>query len=228
MSSTAAVRAASPLVGLIAAVLFPSAAAAGDPAAADVAAVVAQVQARYDATTDFTARVRQEHTLSSAGKTITYVGSVAFKKPGRMRWELRNDDEQIIVADGQTLWFYQPAEKQVLRAPFRAAFRSTTPVSFLTGVGRLADDFEVKLERRDGERLRLELRPRQGEEEIGRMWLVVAAGTHDIVGAEVRDELGNVTRISFEEMQRNVGIDDGRFAFAVPSGVDVVDAPIGY
>lgn len=210
-------------------VLFALSVPLASSADLDVAAVVARVQARYDATTDFTATVRQEHILSSAGKTVTYTGSVAFKKPGRMRWELRSgDDEQVIVADGQTLWFYQPAEKQVLKAPFQAAFRSTTPVSFLTGVGRLADDFDVELERFGDNRLRLELRPRVPGEEIGRMWLFVASDTSDIVGAEVRDELGNVTRIAFEEVKRNVGLDGDLFTFAVPRGVDVVDAPIGY
>ena len=48
---------------------------------------------------------------------------------------------QTVVADGTTLWLYQPKEQQVMKAPFDAAFRSTTPISFLTGVGRITDDF---------------------------------------------------------------------------------------
>jgi len=31
-------------------------------------------------------------------------------------------EPQVIVADGQTLWFYQPKEHQVMKAPFDAAF----------------------------------------------------------------------------------------------------------
>lgn len=189
--------------------------------------IVRAVQARFDATHDFTADVEQEMVMASAGKTGTAKGRVAFKRPGRMRWTLQNHDPQVIVADGQTLWFYQPSEEQVLKAPFRAAFRSTTPISFLTGVGRITDDFDVSLESRDGARIRLALRPRQGESELGRLRLDVDPQTYDIVGAEIVDPVGNITRLRFSNLRRNTGVDDAEFRFEVPPGVDVIEAPIG-
>ena len=70
-------------------------------------------------------------------------GTVVFVKPGRMRWEFQAPQRQSIVADGTTLWIYQPDERQVLKGSFNAAFVSTTPVSFLAGVGRIKDDFDV-------------------------------------------------------------------------------------
>src|ERR1041385_3220262 len=108
--------------------------------------VVQRVQQRYDTTKDFTANVRQEMQLAKAEKTLTATGSVAFKRGGLMRWTLENHDRQVIVADGKTLWFYEPDEQQVLKAPFQVAFRSTTPISFLTGVGRIAEDFKATVE----------------------------------------------------------------------------------
>lgn len=199
-------------------------AAAGEPSAQ---AVADQVQERYDATRDFTAAVRQEMTLASAGKTSSASGTVAFKKPGKMRWDLKDGSTQIIVADGRTLWFYQPDEQQVLKAPFQAAFRSSTPISFLTGVGRLRDDFTVTALSRDGDVLRLELAPRKAESDLGALRLSVDPTTYDIVGAEVTDPLGNRTRLYFTDLQRNVGLPDERFQFEVPDGVDVVEAPLG-
>ena len=38
-------------------------------------------------------------------------------------------------------------------------------------------------------------------------------------------ELGNVTRLSFSNLKRGVGVDDDKFVFRVPPGVDVVEAP---
>jgi outer membrane lipoprotein carrier protein len=144
-----------------------------------------------------------------------------------MRWMLQNDEPQVIVADGTTLWFYQPEERQVLKAPFRAAFRSTTPVSFLTGVGRIDDDFNVTLEGRNEREIYLQLVPKRDGGEIGRLKLTVDAATFDIVAAEVRDPLGNLTRLRFTDLQRNGGLADSLFQFEVPPGVDVVEAPIG-
>lgn len=203
-------------------------------AALGVDDIVRRVQERYDATRDFTADVAQEMTIASLGKTTTAHGTVAFKKPGKMRWELTQGEPQLIVADGHTLWLYQPKEHQVLKAPFDSAFRSGTPISFLTGVGRIAQDFEVSL---DGESSKeagaqgavvyLLLVPRRDAASVGRLRLTVARDTGDIRGAEVSDPLGNVSRLQFDHVQRNVGVADDQFVFEVPPGVDVISAPVG-
>ena len=211
-----------PLVALVALGCWSAAAHA-----ASAADVVRKVQARFDATKDFTAAVDQELVAASAGKTWHAKGTVAFKRPGKMRWDLTDGTPQVIVADGTTLWFYQPDEKQVLKAPFRAAFRSSTPISFLTGVGRLSDDFDVTLDGESDGAIQLALRPRQAEGELGRLRLTVDARSYDIVGAEILDPVGNVTRLRFSALRRNTGLDDARFRFEVPPDVDVIEAPIG-
>ena len=196
--------------------------------ALEVTEVVRKVQERYDATRDFTAEVTQEMTVASLGKTIPSHGTVAFKKPGKMRWELTQNDTQVIVADGKTLWLYQPGERQVLKAPFDAAFRSSTPISFLTGVGRITQDFTVTLdgESADGRLLYLLLIPRRADADVGKLRLTVARDSFDIRGAEIHDPLGNVSRLHFDHMQRNVGVADDQFVFQVPPGVDVISAPL--
>jgi len=204
-----------------------SCAAAATAHALSAGDVVPRVQERFDATKDLTASVDQELVVASAGKTLHATGTVAFKRPGKMRWQLANGDTQVIVADGATLWFYQPEEKQVLKAPFRAAFRSSTPVSFLTGVGRLSEDFDVQLDGEGDGVIYLALRPRKAEGELGRLRLTVDAKSYDIVGAEVADPLGNITRLRFSDLRRNTGLDDAQFKFDVPPGVDVIEAPIG-
>ena len=200
------------------------------PAAAlDVNEVVRKVQARYDATHDFTADVTQESTIASLGKTVTTHGTIVFKKPGKMRWDLTDTDPQLIVADGATLWLYRPADRQVLKAPFDAAFRSSAPISFLTGVGRITQDFDAKLdgESPDHQTLYLLLVPRQAASDVGQLRLAVARDSFDIRGADVHDPLGNVSRLRFDHVKRNTGVADEQFAFTVPPGVDVINAPIG-
>jgi outer membrane lipoprotein carrier protein len=211
------------LLALAAVAVMPSPAAPAVP----VPDVVRRVQERLDATKDFTAAVDQELVVASAGKTLHATGTVAFKRPGRMRWSLTDGAPQVIVADGTTLWFYQPDEHQVLKAPFHAAFRSSTPISFLTGVGRLAEDFDITLDGNGDGVFYLALRPRRGEEDLGRLRLTVDAQSYDIVGAEIVDPVGNITRLRFSNLRRNAGLDDAQFEFAVPPGVDVVEAPIG-
>jgi outer membrane lipoprotein carrier protein len=145
-----------------------------------------------------------------------------------MRWELDHDAPQVIVADGNTLWLYQPKEHQVIKAPFDAAFRSSTPISFLTGVGRLAQDFDVSLDgtNADGGLVYLMLVPRRDSTGVGKLRLTVASDSGEIRGAEIFDPLGNVSRLQFTDIRRNQDLPDKNFVFEVPPGVDVITPPV--
>jgi len=194
----------------------------------EVQKIVQKVQERYDSTRDFTAKVTQEMTIASLGKTTAAQGTVAFKKPGKMRWELDHDAPQVIVADGSTLWLYQPKEHQVIKAPFDDAFRSTTPISFLTGVGNIAQDFDMSLEgaSANGGLVYLMLVPRRDSATLGKLRLTVASDSGEIRGAEIFDPLGNVSRLQFSDIRRNQNLPDKDFVFEVPPGVDVITPPI--
>jgi outer membrane lipoprotein carrier protein len=210
---------------LLAVALWATVAAAGTTPAPKVGEVVRKLQARYDATKDFTADFTQTVEAATLGQPLQSTGLVFFKRPGRMRWEFVAPEKQTIVADGKTLWVYQPDSHQVLKAPFRAAFQSATPISFLLGVGELARDFDPTLVAADkSDVIRLKLVPKQ-EHQIGVLVLDVSPKTYDIVAAEVTDPLGNVTRLKFSNMKRDVGLDDAKFTFRAPPGTDVVESP---
>jgi outer membrane lipoprotein carrier protein len=188
--------------------------------------VVRKLQTRYDATKDFTADFTQAVEAATLGKALESSGQVFFKRPGRMRWEFLEPEKQTIVADGQTLWVYQPAHHQVLKTPFRAAFQSAAPVSFLFGVGELSKEFDPSLVTSPGAGvIRLKLVPKQ-EREIGVLVLDVDPQTYDIAAAEVTDPLGNVTRLKFSNLKRDVGLADSKFTFTTPPGTDVVEPPV--
>ena len=195
---------------------------------ADLAQVIAKVQARYDATRDFEARFRQELHLAAGGQTIESRGRVWFQRPGRMRWEYAAPELQTIVADGKHLWVHRPAEQQVLRSPLVEAFQAQAPVSFLLGVARLDEAFTARrLESVGTGRVRLEVTPADAGEaaDLGRLTLEVDSATWDLVAAVVRDPLGNQTRVELRELKRNRGIDAARFRFVPPPGADVIEPP---
>jgi outer membrane lipoprotein carrier protein len=192
----------------------------------DPATIVRKLQERYDGTKTFKAQVRQEMKVKSLDVSDASDGTVIFKKPGKMRWDFQTPRAQQIIADGNLLWIYQPDDKQVLKAPFKAAFVSTTPVSFLLGVGRITDEFEPHADARacTPDRLYVALTSKKGED-VGALAFGVDRATYDIVEASVTDPLGNVTTLSFKDIARNVDVPDGTFDFTVPAGVDVITPP---
>jgi chaperone LolA len=198
---------------------------AGPAAAKDVLKdALDRLQERYEGTrtlrADFTQTV-ESPTLAGA---LESRGTVAFEKPNRMRWDYVAPDAQTIVGDGETLWIYQPADKQVIKAPFVEAFQATTPVSFLAGLGRVERDFEASLVREEPERWVLRLVPRK-ESGIGTLVLAVRKAEASVAEATITDPLGTVTRIRFSEERRNVPLDAALFRFVPPPGVDVVRPP---
>jgi len=184
--------------------------------------VVARLQARYDETDGFRADFVQEVTSATLGQTFRSRGQVFFKKPGRMRWEF-TEPQQLLIADGSALWLYQPSERQVVKTPFQHAFSSQTPISFLTGVGRLEEDFSVLPQGETSSVYQLRLTPKQAAEAIGLLDIEVSKETFDILRALITDPLGNTTQVSFTNIDRETALGDDLFRFELPPGIDLVE-----
>jgi outer membrane lipoprotein carrier protein len=199
---------------------------AGGGASADgrVADVLKRLQERYDSTRTLRAEFRQRVESPTLAEPLESHGKVAFEKPNRMRWDYEPPDAQTIVGDGETLWIYQPDQKQVIKAPLAAAFEATTPVTFLAGLGRVDRDFDASLEREEPARWILKLVPKK-DTAIGDLHLAVRKTDASVEEARITDPLGTTTRITFSAEKRNVTIDPGVFRFTPPPGVDVVKPP---
>jgi outer membrane lipoprotein carrier protein len=182
------------------------------------------LQSRYESTRTLTADFKQVVESPTLAGTIESHGTLAFEKPNRMRWDYKPPDPQVIIGDGETLWIYQPEEKQVIKAPLGEAFQATTPVTFLAGLGRLDRDFAASLERDEKERWVLKLVPKK-DQGIGTLTLLVRKADASVEEARVTDPLGTTTRLALSGERRNVELEPGLFRFTPPPGVDVVKPP---
>jgi len=201
------------------------AAAVVAPARADeLADALRTLQQRYESTRTLVAKFRQEVESPTMAGKLTSNGTVSFEKPNRMRWDYAAPDRQTIVSDGETLWIYQPEEKQVLKAPLREAFQATTPVTFLAGLGHVDRDFTPTLESSADDRWVLKLVPREARG-VATLMLVVRKGDASIEEARISDPLGTTTRLALSDEKRNVSLGADLFHFTPPPGVDVVRPP---
>ena len=66
----------------------------------------------------------------------------SLKKPGRMRWEYVKPQKKLMVADGKTLWIYEPDDEQAYRHDLKGSSLPSS-VSFLLGEGRLTDELPI-------------------------------------------------------------------------------------
>jgi outer membrane lipoprotein carrier protein len=195
---------------------------AATPAAADDAglALARRVDQRQAAVRDLTARFEQRYRSGALGRELVERGTLAIRRPGRMRWEYREPERKTFVSDGRTFYFYVPADRQVIVRQ-TSGERGLT-ARLLSGEGGLVSQFEVGLEASPGPGLqRLRLVPREPDPDVERVYLDVDAQAR-IVGLELFDAQGNRSRFRFEELKENVGLGEGPFRFEIPAGVEVV------
>ena len=198
--------------------LLVALAASAWPAAAGTTAY-AEFQAFLKNTRSASGEFRQQ-VLHSSGRVIeTTEGSFAFSRPGRFRWEVKKPYEQLLVADGEQLHFYDRDLNQVTIRKLGDAIAST-PAAILFGNEALDRDF---LFSEAGEReglLWLEAQPRSREAGVERIVIGLKAGIPQAM--DVVDAFGRTSRFSFRMLERNSPNDATLFGFRIPAGADVI------
>jgi len=197
--------------------------------------VASKVQEVYENVQDYKAHFVQEVTLKTIDKVEKDEGTVLFKKPGKMRWEYKKAPDQpvlqLIVTDGETIWFYTPADKQVLVDKVEKAFSSRTAMSFLSGMGKLKEEFKVKFAKDKGlvdktKFFLLDLKQKELPKDFpGRLLVAVSKDTYRVDQAIFYDQFGNKTRVTFDQVDINTDLPDSLFAFEIPKGVEIIRPP---
>jgi outer membrane lipoprotein carrier protein len=188
-------------------------------------ALARSVQAHYQQVKDFTASFEQAYVGGALKRRSVERGTVAIRKPGRMRWDYEAPERKLFVSDGTRMYFYVPADKQVRVSAMPEAGRVPTPILFLAGRGDLLRDFKVEEvpppAGATGARA-LRLRPVRPEPEYDTLTLVVDGTSYAMRQMIVVDAQGGTSTFSFTNLRENVGVADSRFVFTMPKGVDVV------
>ncbi|MGY0651034.1 outer membrane lipoprotein chaperone LolA [Luteimonas sp. A537] len=150
----------------------------------------------------------------------TSSGRVALSAPRLFRWEYATPYEQLIVADGEKIWVYDPDLEQVtVRA--QGPEEQNSPLAALVDPAKLERDFNVR-EGGEAEGLSwLQLSPRDADQASFSSARLGFKGA-SLVRMEVVDSLGQRTEVTFSGWKRNPAFDRGTFRFVAPAGVDVV------
>ncbi len=185
--------------------------------------VVAEVEKRYQKLSGITAHFAQESYFAGLERREKSSGRLSFLKPGKMDWQYELPEVQRFVADGKSLWYYQPASNQVTLADFKDSFQTDLPVSFLLGIGRLSDRFNLKNVCYSTGGLLLALEPKEADPSLDRFDLLVRRSDYVASGAKVVDIGGNETTIRFSKLELDPKLSVSQFNFSAPLGVDIID-----
>jgi outer membrane lipoprotein carrier protein len=210
------------LVCTIAAAAAPLSARQTSPATPE--SLAARIQARYDTIRDFEAAFVQTYQGGLLRTKTTEYGTVAIKRPGRMRWVYTKPERKEFVSNGQRVYSYLPADKQVIVSPMPSG-EQTTPALFLTGRGHLVRDFTSSFTEMPGAgpgTVGLKLVPKKTDPEFEWLILAVDAASLQIRHLVALDRQGGRSSFTFSNLKENRNLSDKIFEFQIPRGVDVI------
>ncbi len=146
-------------------------------------------------------------------------GRVALSAPAMFRWEYQQPYAQLVLADGKTVWVFDPDLKQANRRP-QGVEEANSPLALLLDPARLDRDFIVK-EAGDADGLNwLSIKPRSAE--AGFRSARLGFLHNQLLRMQYEDALGQRTEIRFSGWKRNPNFAAGTFVFTPPQGVDVI------
>jgi outer membrane lipoprotein carrier protein len=183
-----------------------------------------RVQAFYDKTKSFRASFDQKYLIKATGIEKKSNGEVTFEKPGKMSWRYKNNGNRV-VSDGRYIRVYERDNRQMFesemgKTPYPAA------LAFLVGDGNLVTSFTLR--KLDAKQMKfeggwvLEAKPNEASPAYQTMILYVDGTTAQVRRVLLLDAQGNRNRFDFSKPSVNAKIQPGEFAFAPPSGTQVI------
>ncbi|HEY1313091.1 MAG TPA: outer membrane lipoprotein chaperone LolA [Steroidobacteraceae bacterium] len=166
-------------------------------------------------TADFTQTIDDGH-----GKVMrSAAGKLFLQKPGKFRWDYSQPSEQVILADGKQIWFY---DKDLAQANVRDMDSSlaSTPASLLSGSSSVSTEFNVTALPPNGGLQWFQLIPKRADTDFQLVRIGFDKG--DLRSMFLADKLNQVTQLTFSNSKRNVTFAPDLFSFVPPPGVDVI------
>ncbi len=158
-----------------------------------------------------------------------------LKKPRKMRWEYRSPNEKLFISDGQAVWFYLPAERQLRKTTLRKLDDVRSPVAFLLGKTKLENELRGLSKAVDQSPLdpantccagfRRASFPQSMAGQVSEVQLEITP-SDQIVRIVLMEADGATTEFRFAGWKENLELSDSRFEFSPPPGVETVEGEL--
>ena len=168
-------------------------------------------------------------------------GTLWLKKPRKMRWEYRSPKEKLFISDGQAVWFYLPAERQLRKTTLRKLNDLRSPLAFLLGKTKLENELRGLSKVVDQSPLspgntllrgvpqgvvRQNVVPQSVAGQANEVQLEITP-SDQIVRIVLLEADGATTEFRFAGWKENLELSNSRFQFTPPPGVETVEGQLG-
>ncbi len=197
-------------------------AAAGLAQADGLQSLEAFMQGAQAGKADFTQTVTAPAKDGQAARSKTSSGQFSFQRPGRFKFEYRKPFEQVIVADGKTLWMYDADLNQVTQRA-QAKVLDATPAAILASaasVQALRADFDLKAAPDQDGLQWVEALPKAKDGQLKSVRVGFAGDK--LAAIDMLDSFGQRSLMRFTGVQTSASLPAETFKFVAPKGADVL------
>ncbi|MCW8845400.1 MAG: outer membrane lipoprotein chaperone LolA [Gammaproteobacteria bacterium] len=147
-------------------------------------------------------------------------GRLLLERPGRFRWDYETPYQQLVLSDGENLWSVDPELEQAVVRKLNESM-AASPAMLLSGSRDLEEVFSIELVKRDQGLLKVYLAPLEQGSDF--QALMLGFDDRGLARLELVDNLDQVTRIDFSEIELNPDLDEASFQYVPPQGMDVIN-----
>lgn len=163
----------------------------------------------------------EQHVYDANGRqTEKSTGTVKLSAPRQFRWEYQAPFSQLIVADGNQIWIYDPELAQVT-VRNQSFEEQSSPLAVLIDPTELDRQYKVKEGGKTNGLEWLVLSPKKTED-AAFLNAKLGFSVKGLTRMELNDALGQRTVIDFSSWIRNPKFPKNLFVFTPPKGTDVV------
>ena len=146
-------------------------------------------------------------------------GTFEFSRPGRFIWRYVKPYDQLLQADGETLYIYDKDLNQVTERKLGTSL-GASPAAILFGSNDIEKNFTLKDAGVKNGIDWVELKPKSQDTQFQRVGIGFRDG--NLAAMELYDAFGNVTLLTFDKIQKNLPMPADHFKFTMPKGADLI------
>lgn len=148
-----------------------------------------------------------------------FSGVMSVQRPNNFRWETKSPSQQLIVANGSSMWIYDKDLEQATKQAVDSQV-GNTPALLLSGdPSKISNNF--KITQPYNNKNYYVLYPKSTSASFKNLSMSFSGGQP--VMMVLNDNLGQTTSIKFSNIKLNPSINSSQFKFTPPQGVDVIN-----
>lgn len=152
-------------------------------------------------------------------------GKLFFKSPNMLRIEQETPNPELVITNGQILWWYVPKKNTVYRFRSGNLGRELKLLGdIFQGLRGVEESFMAVLTDQGEGRYRIELTPKPTWPDVSNIVITVLQQDYRIAVVEIHNPIGGITRFTLGPPTAKKSFDMGFFEFTPPEGAKIIES----